>query len=179
MKSKLHHPPHIYLDNSIYFLTARVYKKEKIINTNQKKKILLKNLRNEFYKAGYKIYAWIILDNHYHLEFKTKYGKKLGEMLNLIHGKTSFEINKIDNIKGRKIFQNYWDRCVRDEKDFYKYFNYIHHNPVKHKYVKTQKEVLKDQFCSYKQWVEKKGEEWMGDCFATYPIMDFTVEGDE
>ena len=44
--------------------------------------------------------------------------------------------------------------------------------------MKIQEEVLKNQFCSYKQWIEKKGEEWISDCFATYPIIDFTVEGD-
>ncbi len=179
METKLHHPPHLYLDDTIYFLTARVYKKEKIINTNQKKKILLKNLWSEFYKAGYKIYAWTVLDNHYHIEFITRRGKDLGEMLNLIHGRTSFEINKIDGIRGRKIFQNYWDRCIRDEKDFYFHFNYIHHNLVKHGYVKTQDDVLKYPFCSYQQWMNKKGEEWMSDCFAKYSVLDFTAEGDE
>jgi putative transposase len=179
VETKLHHPPHVYLDDTIYFLTARTYKKEKTINTDQKKKILLKNLWSEFCKAGYKIYAWTVLDNHYHIQFITRRGKDLGEMLNLIHGKTSFEINKIDNIKGRKIFQNYWDRCPRNEKDFYSHFNYIHHNLVKHGYVKTQDDVLKYPFCSYQQWMKKKGEEWMSDCFAEYPILDFTVDGDE
>ena len=176
---KIHHPPHIYLDNSIYFITARIYQKEKILNTDQKKKILFENLWNEFGKIGYNLYAWAILDNHYHIEFKTKLGNNLGEALNLIHGKTSFEINKLDNVRGRKIFQNYWDHCIRNEKDFYQHFNYIHHNPVKHKYVKNQDEVSNYKFCSYKQWINKRGEDWTSDCFATYPIIDFTVEGDD
>ena len=104
---KIHHPPHIYLNNSIYFITARIYQKEKIFNTDQKKKIMFENLWNEFSRIGYKLYSWAILDNHYHIEFKTKLGKNLGKALNLIHGRTSFEINKLDNTRGRKIFQNY------------------------------------------------------------------------
>jgi putative transposase len=179
VKSHVHHPPHIYLNDSIYFLTARTYKKEKIINTDLKKRILLRNLWNEFYKAGYKLYVWVVLDNHYHIEFKTKYGKELGRILNLIHGKTSFEINKLDNTKSRKVFQNYWDRCIRNEKDFYQHFNYAHHNPVKHGYVRTQEEVLDYPFCNYRQWMDKKGREWMRDCFERYSIVDFTIEGDK
>ena len=176
---KAHHPPHIYLDNSIYFITARIYQKEKIINTDQKKKILFENLWSEFGKVGYKLYAWSILDNHYHIEFETKLGKNLGEALSLIHGRTAFEINKIDNTRGRKVFQNYLDHCICNKKDFYQHFNYIHHNPVKHKYVKNQDEVLDYKFCSYKQWVAKKGKEWINSCFETYPIIDFTVDGDD
>ena len=102
---KTHHPPHIYSDNSIYFITARIYQKEKIFNTDQKKKILFENLWNEFSNIDYKLYSWVILDNHYHIEFKTKLGKNLGKVLNLIHGKTSFEINKLDNTRSRKIFK--------------------------------------------------------------------------
>ncbi|MCK5413092.1 MAG: transposase [Candidatus Pacebacteria bacterium] len=132
MDSKIHHPPHIYQDDSIYFVTARTYQKEKIFNTDQKKKILFKNLWNEFSKIDYRLYAWVILDNHYHIEFKTRLGRNLSKAINLIHGRTAFEINKIDNKKGRKIFQNYLDYCIRHEKDFYRHFNYIHHNPVKH-----------------------------------------------
>jgi putative transposase len=176
---KIHHPPHIYLDDSIYFITARIYQKERILDTDSKKKVLFENLWNEFGKIGYKLYSWAILDNHYHIEFKTKIGKTLGEALNFIHGRTSFEINKLDNTRGRKIFQNYLDHCIRDEKDFYHHFNYIHHNPVKHKYVKNQKEVFDYKFCSYKQWVIKKEEDWIGSCFETYPIIDFTVDGDD
>jgi len=173
---KIHHPPHIYSDNSIYFITARVYQKEKIFNTDQKKKVLFENLQDEFHKAGYKLYAWVILDNHYHLEFKTKFGKDLSKILNFVHGRTSFEINKLDKTKGRKVFQNYLDHCIRGEKDFYRHFNYIHHNPVKHKYVKNQEEVFGYKFCSYRQWIIKKGKEWVGSCLEIYPIIDFAVD---
>jgi hypothetical protein len=47
---------------------------------------------------------------------------------------------------------------------------------VKHKYVKIKDDVLKYQFCSYQKWIEKKGDEWMSDCFTTYSILDFTVD---
>ena len=175
---KVHHPPHIYLDNSIYFITARTYRKEKIINTDQKKKILFENLWNEFIKIGYKLYAWVILDNHYHIEFETNFGKDLGKVLNFVHGRTAFEINKMDNTRGRKVFQNYMDYCIRNEKDFYQHFNYIHHNPVKHKYMKEQRDVLDYKFCSYKNWIKKKGKEFMAECFEKHSVRDLTVSGD-
>ena len=176
---KKHHPLHIYEDDTIYFITARTIEKEKFFNTDEKKKILYQELKKFLEKYYYQLYAWIILDNHYHLLFKTKTGKDLEYFISDLHSASSKNLNKLDNQKGRKVWFQYWDRCIRDEKDFYFHFNYIHHNLVKHGYVGTQEEVFKNQFCSYKHWVNKKGEEWMGDCFERYPIVDFTVEGDE
>ena len=80
--------------------------------------------------------------------------------------------------KGGGVWNQYQDYCIRNEKDFYYHFNYIHHNPVKHKYVNEQSDVLGYEFCSYRKWIEKKGKEWMNDCFEKYPIKDFTVEGE-
>ena len=176
---KKHHPLHIYEDDTIYFITARTIKKEKFFNTDEKKKILLQELKKFLEKYYYQLYAWVILDNHYHLLFKTKAGKDLEYFISDLHSTSSKNLNKLDNQKGRNIWYQYLDYCTRNEKDFYFHFNYIHHNPVKHGHLKTQEEVLKNQFCSYRQWMEKKGKEWMSDCFVIYPIIDFTVEGDE
>ncbi len=175
---KKHHPLHIYEDEMIYFITARTIKKEKFFNTDEKKKILYQALKKSLENYCYLPFAWIILSNHYHLLFKAKRGEDLGSFISSLGSLSSKDLNKLDNQKGRSVWFQYWDYCPRNEKDFYQHFNYIHHNPVKHEYMKTQEEVLKNQFCSYKQWIEKKGEEWMSDCFATYPIIDFTVEGD-
>ena len=85
----------------------------------------------------------------------------------------------MENLHGRRIWYQYWDHCIRNEKDFFLHFNYEHHNPVKHGYVKSQKEVLTYKFCGYEKWIDKKGDEWMSDCFARYPIRDFTIDYDE
>ena len=176
---KKHHPLHIYKDDALYFITARTVKKEKFFNTSEKKRIFRQTLKSVLEKYSYQLYAWIILDNHYHFLMKIATGENLKFFVKDLHSLSAKRINELDNQIRRKIWFQYWDYCPRNEKDFYQHLNYIHHNPVKHKYVKTQEEVLKNQFCSYRQWMEQKGEEWMSDCFATYPILDFTVEGDE
>ena len=168
---KIHHPPHIYLDNTYYFLTARTYKGNSIFDNDEKKEIFLSNLKAEVLRHGYKIIAWVILDNHYHILFKSELSSNLSKIINKVHGLVSYKINKLDELRGRKIFQNYWDKCIRNEKDFWCHFNYIHHNPVKHRYVKKMKDY---KFSSYNYWLEKKGKEWLSSCFTTYPIIDFS-----
>ena len=176
---KKHHPPHVYLDDTLYFLTARTVEKNKLFNTEEKKKIFYKTLKDILERYNYFLHAWTILDNHYHLLMRIATGENLKFFVKDLHSLSAKRINELDDQIGRKVWFQYWDRCIRDEKDFYLRFNYIHHNLVKHGYVKTQDDVLKYPFCSYEQWIKGRGVEWMSDCFEKYPILDFTAEGDE
>ena len=174
--TKRHHPFHLYLDDTVYFLTARVYGKRPLLNTDAKKRMLLDTINEVFSEFGFKLYAWVILNNHYHIEFRTSVGCNLPKAFQYIHGGCSHKMNKLDDCRGRKVFQNFWDHCIRDECDFYVHFNYAHHNPIKHGYVREMGEY---RFSSYQYWCRKKGEEWLLSCFRDYPIHDFTLVQDD
>lgn len=92
------------------------------------------------------------------------------------HGVTVYQINKMDRVKNRTIWYNYWDRCVRDEKDFWTKFNYIHYNPVKHGYVDR---MDKWGYSSFPRFVTRFGEEWIDDVLRTYPVIDYDFEGEK
>ncbi|XOU93955.1 MAG: REP-associated tyrosine transposase [Candidatus Kerfeldbacteria bacterium] len=169
---KIHHPPHLFINNQYYFITARIYCKQKIFNNDKKKTLLQNSLKAEFQSGGYELMAWVVLSNHYYILFKVRHAKSISNRINYLHGRTSYLINKMENKKGRQIFQNYWDYCIRNEVDYWKHFNYIHHNPIKHGLTKNLKSY---QFSSYDYWIAKKGTEWMNLCFANYPIVDFTI----
>lgn len=179
MQYREFHPPHLYFDDRIYFITGRTINKQKFWNTASKKRLFLSCLRAGLQKLKIPIYAWVLLDNHYHLLCQIRKGKDIPEFVNFLNGRSSFELNKLEKIKNRKIWYQYWDHCIRNDADLWKHFNYIHHNPVKHGYVKTQEECANYQFCSYRQWKEKKGEEWLNWCFHDYPIADFTVDDED
>lgn len=85
-------------------------------------------------------------------------------------------LNEIDSKKGRKVFYQYWDYCIKDEKDFFKIFNYIHQNPIKHGLVKNFDDLENFEFCSYKYWLVKKGKDFLFDCFYYYPANDINIE---
>ena len=172
---KEYHPPHIYQDNTIYFISVKTIQGERYFDIENKKDVLFKVLKRATDKFNVQLFAWAILSNHYHLLFKLSSGKDLGIFIRNINENSARILNEQDNEQGRKIWYQYLDYCIRSEKDFYQHFNYIHHNPVKHKYVKEQDNVLNYKFCSYRDWIKKKGEEFMADCFEKYSIKDFTV----
>jgi len=155
---KRHHPTHLYLDSQLYFLTAHTYNERYGLYDKYRKEKLLGKIKEFFHEFGFSLYAWVILNNHYHILFKTSEGKTLAKAIGKIHTGYSFEINKLENQRGRKIWQNYWDWCIRSEKDFWVHFNYIHHNPVKHGYVQKMEDY---EFSSYCHWIKEKSEYWM------------------
>lgn len=172
-------PPHIFLDDTYYFIAARTINSIGFFNTHKKKRILVKVIRKALETFKYSCYAWVILDNHYHLLIKTSKGSDLSKFIKAIHAESAVLLNKLEKRKGRKIWWNYWDKCIRDERDFWKHFNYIHHNPVKHGVTKDQNLVCDYSFCSYRQWSRKESQEWLDLIFEQYPIVDFTVQGDD
>jgi putative transposase len=171
---KDHRPPHIYLDKQFYFLTVRCFEGQPYFKNKQN--LVIKTIVKTIKQFNYGIYAWAILDNHFHLLIKVE--KEFKKFIQILNGRISFNINEFDKIRKRKVIYQYWDHCIRDEADFYKHFNYIHNNPIKHGIVKNIEELYKYEYSSFNTWLKKKGREWILSSFEEYPILDFTVEGD-
>lgn len=170
------HPPHIYQNNVIYFITGRTVAKINFFNSQEKKNIFLRVLKIALTKFSYQLYAFVINDNHYHLLVKIEAANQLPRFILNLHSNSARLVNQMDNQAGRQIWYQYWDRCVRSEKDFWTRFNYIHHNPIKHGYLKHLNELSAYKFCSYYVWLQKKEIEWINSVFEMYPIIDFTLE---
>jgi putative transposase len=171
----LRHPPHVYMDDTWYIITASVYGRYPLLAPAGHKDImrdLLKALTTEFH---IRLSAWVILNNHYHILAKSRTGDDLAQFIGRLHGRASYEINSHDHVRGRQVWHNYWDTCIRTENDYWTRFNYIHHNPVKHGYAGRMEDW---PFSSYRYYLEHKGTEWLADTFRLYPIIDFTDSHD-
>jgi REP element-mobilizing transposase RayT len=94
----------------------------------------------------------------------------LAKFIQYINRDSARIINKLDNCRGRNIWYQYWDRIIRNEKDFYIHFNYIHYNPIKHGLVGNCKKLLDYKFCSYNSWYKKLGASSMKEIIGGYPL---------
>lgn len=179
-KFKKHIPFHLYLDNQIYFITARTYEKVKYFNSNNKLRMLSECINESAEKYKIEVYAYVILYNHYHLSVKMDKGNKISDFIKYIHGKSGRLAKKWNTnprrIGIKRIWWNYWDSCIRNEATFYKRINYIHHNPLKHGYVKKMEDY---KYSSYNIYIKKYGSEFVNDMFAQYPITDFSDPNDD
>jgi putative transposase len=171
---KTHRPPHIYLDDQWYFLTASVLDHHPILRQYRHKLFLRDCLKNLVEEYDFRLKAWVILDNHYHLLLKTCRGLDLSRFFARLHASTSKQFNVWDGASGRQVWYSYWDSCIRGEGDFWTHFNYVHYNPVKHGYVQ---DPAGWEFSSYSYYLRTKGGEWLNDCWRRYPVLE-SVEHD-
>lgn len=153
----------LFIPNSYVFLT---------VTTNMRYPLLIDNielLRESFKRAKYaykfNLYASVILPEHMHLiifpENIDEYPKIIfavkyhfsrnidGGLGNPPYQKTNSKIIK----KEKGIWQRrYYEHTIRNEDDLNKHLDYIHYNPVKHKYVNNVKEW---EYSSFHKFVEK------------------------
>jgi len=158
-----------------YFITAGTFQKKRLWNNKAKLQRLALLLSKTSERYNIDIYAWTILPNHYHLLLKISDGKDLVRFFRKLHSDSANYLNRLENSPSRRVWYQYWDRCIRNEKDFWVRFNYIHQNAVKHGWAEKMEDY---EFCTYKEYLDKNGMEWMEDCFKQYPIVDFTTEED-
>jgi len=173
----IHRPVHMYLKGNIYFISAHTFNNLPYFKSDTNKEIWIKTIKGLI--SDIKLYAWFIGQEHYHVLLKFTGERNISYFTSRLHSTTSKEINKRNNSSGRRIWYQYWDYCIRNEKDFYVHFNYIHNNPIKHGYIK-QVEQLKDYiYSSYPTYLKRKGVNWLNDLFERYPIIDFSLKRED
>lgn len=169
-----HRPPHIFQPDSLYFITASTWNKEKFFDNDAKLTSFASLLHRDIEMYGIKLEAWVVLPNHYHIIIHVNKPDLLPKFIRKFHSDSALYINKLDD-KERKAWYQYWERIIRTEEDFYKRINYIHNNCIKHGFSKNMDGY---KFSSYHDYANIKGKEWLQDCFERYPIIDFTVSED-
>jgi len=79
----------------------------------------------------YRLIAWVVMPNHVHLLCTPSAGHSLAEIMHSIKSFTSSEANKMLNQTGRFWQKEYFDRYIRNAKEYAKTIAYIENNPVK------------------------------------------------
>jgi putative transposase len=164
-----HRPPHLYVDEAWYFVTSSTVNKIRILSSDEHLSLWVSIFIGLVAEFKVKVTAWVVLPNHYHFLFLPKRGSDLGVFMKRCNGRTSYELNSLDQTKGRSVWYSYWDTCIRGEGDFWTRFNYIHYNPVKHGYVQKPEDW---EFSSYRYYLRNDGDVWLKDYLRDFPIHD-------
>ncbi|MFQ5652783.1 MAG: transposase [bacterium] len=116
-----------------------------------------------------KIVAWVVLPNHYHLVADVDLAL-FGPWTGRLHNGKSTQWNREDNSLGRKVWYRCSDRKIRGEGHYYASLNYLHFNPVKHKYVE---EAGDWPWSSLHTYLETVGREKLNEWWRKYPIRKY------
>jgi REP element-mobilizing transposase RayT len=116
-----HRYEHWYVDNQVYFITARCRDKFPAFATEQAKHIFWD--RFDYYTKQYEFFPWVtsLLDNHYHTLGYLRVGNNLGTLMQKLHGSVAKLVNDILLERQRPFWReaghrDYFDGCLRDVK---------------------------------------------------------------
>ena len=121
--------PHWRLVGSVYFVTWRLAPTQAKLN-DEERGVIMSALRH-FDGSRYELYACVVMDDHVHVLIRPLESYRLQQ---LIHSWKSFTAHKFRQDYGRKVpiwQEEYFDRIVRDEKEFLDKAQYILNNPLK------------------------------------------------
>jgi REP element-mobilizing transposase RayT len=137
-----HRSEHWYLDNQVYFITARCRERYAAFATEAAKNVFWD--RFDFYSQQFGFVPWVtsLLDNHYHALGYLQIGDNLGTLMQRLHGSVAKLVN--DQLAIRHVpfwreagHRDYFDGCIRDEKQCRLAFRYTMAQSVRHAIVRN------------------------------------------
>ncbi|HEX2474515.1 MAG TPA: hypothetical protein VHK01_07215 [Lacipirellulaceae bacterium] len=132
-----HRYEHWYLDNQVYFITARCRDRYPAFAGEQAKSVFWDRFDQYVIEFGFTPWVTSLLDNHYHTLGYLRTGKNLGPMMQRLHGSVAKLVN--DLLMERRVpfwresgHRDYFDGCIRDEKQCRRAYKYTLTQAVRH-----------------------------------------------
>jgi len=170
-----HSLPHA-VDAGQYMLTAACYEHAPIIGRNAVRLVNFENRLLEILDTCCaKIHAWVILPNHYHVLVSTDNITGILKEMGRMHGRISYVWNGEDTQRSRKVWCGTGETRMKNDRHFWASMNYIHHNPVKHGYVKQWTEW---PYSSATQFLDAVGRKQATEMWNEYDITGMGIEWD-
>lgn len=128
-----HRFEHWYVDNQVYFITARCRDQCPAFATEQAKAVFRDRFDHYTHEADFTPWVVSLLDNHYHTLGYCRNGQALKQMMQRLHGSVAKLVNDVLKTQGKTKLvpfwrdtagRNYFDGCIRDERQCRKAFHY-------------------------------------------------------
>lgn len=166
-----HRPPHRAGDHQRFHVTAACYEHAPHIGWRPERMIEFSEmLVATLNQPETKVHAWCVLPNHYHALVDTARILELLKLLAQMHGRTSFAWNKEETARGRQVWCGAAERYMRNDGHFWATLNYVHHNPVHHRYATRWQDW---PFSSAREYLETMGREFAEQTWREYPLLDY------
>jgi putative transposase len=153
-----------YVPGGSYFFTVVTERRAPILCTETSRACLREALLECRRRWPFRIDAMVLLNEHLHAiwtltegdtRYSTRWGwiKKEFTKAYLAAGGTEQPRNASRLRQRRRgvLHRRFWEHAIRDEADYFKHFDYLHYNPVKHGYV----ECVRDwPYSTFHKWVK-------------------------
>ncbi len=148
----------LYVPNSLYFITAVTQDRQPLFANESNLELLRETMRRVKDIHPFQVRAFVFLHDHFHIMIWVPGPTDISKILHSIQRNFTLNYKKAYNITRKiKLWQRgFWDHVIRDERDLFNHFHYIHYNPVKHGYVLKPEDYPHISFHEYvkREWYE-------------------------
>jgi REP element-mobilizing transposase RayT len=136
-----HRYEHWYLDNQVYFITARCRDRFPAFESEAAKIVFWNRFDHYTHEFGFTPWVTSLLDNHYHTLGYLRIGDNLGPLMQRLHGSTAKLVNDLLPERRKPFWReaghrDYFDGCIRNEKQCRLAYKYTLRQAERHAIVK-------------------------------------------
>jgi putative transposase len=169
-----HSPAHRLTEAGAYIVTAGTYCKEPIFRSAPRLDLLQRHLHALAEQYFLTLQAWAIFPNHYHFIAEVTKGSQPLHLLRHLHSLTAREVNRMDQKPGRKVWFQYWDTRLTNQKSYFARLRYVHENAAHHRIVRVASEY---PWCSA-GWFEQKATAAFRNTILAFPCDQIALPDD-
>lgn len=158
-------PLRIQFPGAVYHVMARGDRGQEVVRDDQDRRRWLETLGDACVKTGWRVHAFVLMDNHYHLLLETP-EPNLVDGMKWLQGTYTQRYNRRHGMHGH-LFQGRYKAIVVDNGKAENYFQvvstYIHLNPARARLIRVGEQPLTSyRWSSYPWYVERAGNvpEW-------------------
>ena len=147
-----------YVPNAIVFITAVTNDRIPYLGAEDDLALFWQTLRRVQEIHPFSLLAHVTLPEHFHWLLWVR-GQN-GNFSTILHSlKRNYTINYkrahgIGITSSLHLWQDrFWDHVIRDGRDLERHFDYIHYNPIKHRYVRRPEDWAQS---TYVHWLERE-----------------------
>jgi len=124
-------------DHAPVFITVVTWERYPLFQHAEERDRLLHVLRVAHEKQPFRMRAYAILPDHFHLLIQPEEGQQFVKIVGAVKANFSrLKRKEMQTAAPLRIWQDrFWDHIIRDQEDFNRHLDYIHYNPVRHGYV--------------------------------------------
>ncbi|MEX2216710.1 MAG: hypothetical protein WD768_21530 [Phycisphaeraceae bacterium] len=124
-----HRYEHWYVDNQIYFITARCREQFPAFASEEAKAVFWDRFELYTQATGFEPIVTSLVDNHYHTLGYLEIGLNLKTLMQRLHGSVAKMVNDLLPARWPAFFRDkkgkeYFDGCIRDELQFRRAYRY-------------------------------------------------------
>jgi REP element-mobilizing transposase RayT len=161
-------PLRIEYEGALYHITARGNERKNIYFSRIDYEKFLHYVAEAKKKFGIKLYAYVLMSNHYHLVVETPEAN-LSKTMQYINGSYTTYVN-IKRRRSGHLFQGRYKAIIIDRDNYLlELSRYVHLNPLRAKIVQKPEEYL---YSSYKAYISKNGNQMVNESQILEMISD-------